>query len=92
MVPTDNVFSICNPYSEELKARVTPKHGIGGRHRGRSRSIALPVIYLGTMWGGCLTHALSQVTDPANVANYSSIQQYTVLHIWIGILEDNSHL
>lgn len=91
-MPTDNVFSICNSYSEELKARVTPKHGIGGRHGGRSRSMALPVIYLGTTWGGWLTHDLSQGTDPATIANYSNIQKYTVLHIWIGILEGNGHL
>jgi len=59
-VPTDNVFSTCDSYSEELKVRVTPKRGIGGRHRGRSRSMAVHVIYLGTAWGGWLTHALSQ--------------------------------
>ena len=50
-MPTDNVFSICNSYSEQLKAMVTPKHGTGGRHRGRSRSMGLSVTYLGTMWG-----------------------------------------
>jgi hypothetical protein len=72
------MFSTCNSYSEKVKAMVTPKHGIGGRNTGKRRSMALPMIYLVTTWGGWLTHALSQGTDPANIANYSSIQCYII--------------
>jgi len=74
-VPTDNVFSICNSNSEELKARAIPNMAFEAQREKQQHGSTCDLPWHNVGW------VVNTCFIPRNrPSNYCKLQQYTVAY------------